>query len=136
MCKINLITVLLFGFTFGQTSFAAAESVKWTGIIQEEKGYHTPNHENGHDLEFVRQDDKEIFDVVDSEGLLNTHAEKEKNLLVEVEGEITPRFLFWGGNLVVKNFKVLNELGEIPHREPMTQSRTPREFRGGLRGNL
>lgn len=133
MRKFNSLTVLLIGLTLSQASLAAAESVKWTGIIQEEKGYHTPNHENGHDLEFVKQDDKETFDVVDSEGLLNTHTEKEKNLLVEVEGEITPRFLFWGGNLVVKNFKVLNELNEIPHREPVKQSRAPREFRGGLR---
>ena len=136
MHRLSLISILLIGFTLSQSSFAAAENVKWTGVSREQSGYHTPSHANGHSLEFVRQDDKKAFDVVDSEGLLNTHAEKEKNLLVEVEGEITPRFLFWGGNLVVKNFKVLNELDEIPHREPVKQSRAPREFTGGRRERL
>lgn len=134
--RINVISALFISFAFGQTGLAATETVKWTGVLQEERGYHTPNHNNGHELEFVRQDDKKSFDVVDSDNLLALHAEKDKNLLVEVEGELTPQFLFWGGNLKVKSFKVLSELDEIQHRDPPKRLRTQREFGGGLRGRL
>ncbi len=96
----------------------AGEVVKWTGIVQEEGGYHTPKHDRDHEIEFVRQGDNDTFDVVDSPELTKLHAEKDKKLLVEIDGEKTSRFLFWGGNLVVKNFKVLQALDEIPHREP------------------
>lgn len=123
----KLLTVLFVGLTFNQASIAATDSIKWTGVVKEQDGYHTPKHEFGHTLEFVRQDDQKTFELVDSEGLLNIHSAKEKNLLVEVEGEITPRFLFWGGNLVVKSFKVLNELDDIPHHKLVNQFRH-REF--------
>lgn len=112
-----------------QTTWAS-EPVKWVGTIQEEWGYHTPQHEMGHDLEFIRQSDGEAFDVVDSDALLKLHKEKEKNLLVEVSGELTNRFLFWGGNLIVKDFKVIQELEPIVHREqPRAPARSSRSDR-------
>lgn len=129
----KLLIVLFLGFTLSQSGFAATEGVRWTGIVQEERGYHTPDHNNDHQLEFVRQNDNESFDVVDSDDLLSLHAEKDKKLLVEVEGEVSPRFLFWGGNLKVTSFKVLGELEEIQHREPKRRPNMSREYRGGIR---
>ena len=35
--------------------------------------------------------------------------------MAEVEAEKTPRVLSWGGNLVIKNYKVIEELDELPH---------------------
>lgn len=93
------------------------EIVKWIGEVRDEPSSHTTNHE--HELTFVKKDDGENYDIVDSPELVKLHHETEKNFLVEIEAEKTPRFLFWGGNLVVKNFRVINELGgPIAHRTP------------------
>jgi len=122
-----LITIL-----FGISAYAG-EKVQWTGVLSEEDGYHYNQHEFGHDLEFTRQSDGKSFDVVDSEELAAVHIEKEKNLLVEIEGEKTSRFLFWGGNLIVTKFKVLQELEQIPHQEYKARSPSGRNF--GSRNN-
>lgn len=128
MKKLTMNLSILCGVLGISFAAVAGEPIKWTGILQEEDGYHTTAHEFGHDLEFVRQDDGGKFDVVDSPELLAVHSAKEKNLLVEIEAEKTKRFLFWGGNLIVKNFRVLGELDEIPHQAP---KRTQYERGGG-----
>lgn len=107
---------------------SASETVKWTGIVKEEGGFHTTGHTFGHSLEFVRESDGKDFDIVDSAELENLHIQKEKNLLVEIEAQKTGKFLFWGGNLIVTNFKVLKELDDIPHRE---RARASNLDRGG-----
>lgn len=100
---------------FGSLGYAG-ETVKWSGIVREEDGYHTNGHRFGHNLEFIKQEDGSKYDIVKGDELEALHSEKEKNLLVEIEAEKTNRFLFWGGNLIVKNFRVLQELDEIPHQ--------------------
>lgn len=94
----------------------ASEPVKWTGILNESEGYHFVGHKFGHDLQFVRQSDGKAFSVVNSEKIRKMHNDIEKNLLIEITAEVTPKFLFWGGNLEVSDFKVINELEPIPHK--------------------
>jgi len=97
--------------------------VTWTGYI-ESNGRHTTKHD--HSLEFVRKADGKTFDVVESPDLEKVHCERSKKLLVEINAERTPRILFWGNNLIVKNFKVLAELTELPHKKHIPRS----EFMG------
>lgn len=97
------------------------EMVKWIGVVKGDPLYHTTDHD--HSLEFLRQSDGDTFDIVDSPKLVKLHHDTEKNFLAEIEAEKTSRFLFWGGNLIVKNFKVLKELETVAHSEPI-QRRT------------
>lgn len=105
------------------------EIVKWIGEVKDEASDHTTEHQ--HALEFVKKDDGKEYDIVDSPELVKLHHETEKNYLVEIEAEKTPRFLFWGGNLIVKNFKVLEETALVPHLAPIKRASNVREFRGG-----
>ena len=93
------------------------EIIKWVGEVRDNAASHTTEHE--HALTFVKKDDGKTYDIVDSLALVKLHHETEKNYLVEIEAEKTPRFLFWGGNLVVSNYRVIGELGNsVPHNEP------------------
>lgn len=104
------------------------EIVTWVGEIKDEASDHTTEHR--HALKFIKKDDGKKYSIVDSPELVKLHHETEKNYLVEIEAEKTPRFLFWGGNLIVKNFKVLHELASVPHLPP-PPPRPVKEFRGG-----
>ena len=99
------------------------EIVKWEGYVEADGG-HTTRHD--HELEFVRKSDGESFSIVDSPDLEKAHCDSSKKLRVKIEAEKTSRFLFWGGNLIVKNFEVLEELAQIPHKKykPRTVSRS------------
>jgi hypothetical protein len=108
---------------------ASPEIVKWVGEISDSASDHTTQH--GHDLEFRNRATGDTYDIVDSPELVKLHHETEKNYLVEIEAEKTSRFLFWGGNLIVKNFKVLNETASVPHlAAPAPVRTTTREFGG------
>lgn len=99
------------------------EILKWEGYIEADGG-HTTRHD--HSLEFVRKSDGKTFDIVDSPALEKVHCDSSKKLLVKIEAEKTSRFLFWGGNLIVKNFEVIEELAQVPHKKykPSTVSRS------------
>ena len=116
------LCTLAFVLIAGSSWAEAGESIKWVGVIQEEGGFHSPKHDRPHSLEFVRRDDNETFDIVDSPNLVKAHQEQDKKLLVEIEGERTSRFLFWGDNLIVKNFKILEEMDGISHAEPVRKN--------------
>jgi hypothetical protein len=92
------------------------EFVEWTGTVSDSDSSHTTEHE--HELTFTRKDNGESYDIVDSPELVQLHHEKDKNLVIEMRAEKTPRFLFWGGNLIVKSFKVVEELEQRPHLDP------------------
>lgn len=92
------------------------DRVRWTGVIKDSDFYHTTDHR--HQLEFIRDQDGKSFDIVDSKPLVKLHHDKERDLRVEIEGEITSKFLFWGGNLVIKDYKILAELDRKPHLKP------------------
>ncbi len=97
------------------TKESAPEVVRWKGVIQDDPSSHTTEHQ--HALKFVRAEDQKTYDLERSPELIKLHHETEKNLVVEIEAEKTSSFLFWGGNLVVKNFTVLGDASSpIPHR--------------------
>tara|TARA_B100001248_G_scaffold227480_1_gene185923 strand:- start:1264 stop:1656 length:393 start_codon:yes stop_codon:yes gene_type:complete len=88
----------------------------WTGVVKASDLSHTKKHD--HFLEFVRSGDGKVFDIVDSPELVKMHHDTNRSYKVKIEGYLTSKFLFWGGNLVVKDFKVLEALDEAPLREP------------------
>ena len=111
---------------------SAPEIVKWVGEISDPVSDHTTLH--GHKLEFKSRVTGDTYDIVDSPKLVRLHHEAEKDYLVEIEAEKTSRFLFWGGNLIVKNFKVLSEIGSVPHLAPPPAVRSvARDFVGRSR---
>ncbi len=68
------------------------------------------------DMEFVRNDG-ETFDLEDSPALVSLHCQNHnRDLKVNLEAEKTPRFLFWGGNLITKHFQVT---GEVPAKDDL-----------------
>lgn len=98
------------------------EIVRWTGEIKDSPSSHTTKH--WHNLEFIRQSDGKEFDITSSPELVKLHHETEKNFLVEIEAEKTPRFLFWGGNLIVKSFRVLKETSPAIAHNKTEQSKS------------
>ncbi len=85
---------------------SAPEIVKWVGTIKDDADSHPAEHE----LAFTRKDNGATYDIVDSPELVKLHHDTEKNYVVEIEAEKTSKFLFWGGNLIVKNFRVIGSL--------------------------
>jgi hypothetical protein len=113
-------------------SSVAPEIVKWVGLVRDNTSSHTTNHE--HRLQFVKNGGSDVFEIIDSPELVKLHHETEKNYVVEIEAEKIPSFLFWGGNLVVKNFKVVSEASEqISHGAPVKKNNSSR-FIGGHQG--
>lgn len=100
------------------TQTSSGETVTWIGSIGDDWDSH---NEHQHDLKFTRQNDGKSFDL-ESKPLMTLHHERERNLLVEITAVRTPKFLFWGNNLIVKEFKVLKELETVPH-QPIEQRR-------------
>jgi len=91
------------------------EIVSWTGIVHSVL-------EDEVELEFVRSEDKEDFEIVDSPKLEKLDWENHSSRLVKITAEKTPRFLFWGGNLIVKDFTVIKETGKFPMPKRETAS--------------
>lgn len=89
------------------------EIVNWRGEISDPPEEHTTLH--SHHLRFKEEITGEVYDIVNSPELVKIHHETEKNYRLLIEGEITPRFLFWGGNLIVRNFKILKSTAHVPH---------------------
>lgn len=80
------------------------EIVNWTGEIKEE----LTSHYADHDLLFLKEDGNKKYSIIESPEILRFHHEINKNYLVEIEAEKTPTFLFWGGKLVIKKFKIIS----------------------------
>lgn len=95
-----------------------------TGEISDVLSTHDTRHE--HELKFKDQETGKVFNVVDSPELVKLHHDSGKNYLIEADATQTSKFLFWGGNLVVKNFRVIKETSEeIPHRHYDDTPRKP-----------
>lgn len=67
------------------------------------------------DLELVESETNKIHSISEPGELSQLHCAKEKDFLVSMKAERTPKFLFWGGNLKVQEFQVLEELESQPH---------------------
>ena len=95
-----------------------------TGEVSDKVSSHDMRHQ--HKLVFKEKSTGKIFNVVESPELAKLHHETGKNYLIEADTVQTKKFLFWGGNLVVKNFKVIEETSdEIPHNEIKERLRKP-----------
>jgi len=114
--KYVLMAILASSF-LGCASMGTSSNEKTTNVIGEvtdDSSTHTTEHE--HELKFKNQETGEVLDIVDSPSLVKLHHESEKNLLIEAQVARTPKVLFWGNNLVVKNFRVIKETSDvIPH---------------------
>ena len=84
--------------------------------------------DNDIELEFVRSNDKEKFDIVDSQELEKLNWTNHKSRLVSVQAVKTPKFLFWGGNLKVKSFKIIKEVNRYKMPNKIVNN-TPKVFR-------
>lgn len=110
------------------------QAVKWTGTIRC-AGESTAEAHEDCDMEFVRDEDQEVISLESTPALVAAHCKRTSDLRVKLEGEVTPQFLFWGGELKVSSFEILNEVKrEVTLREskPSTEtrawhSREPRE---------
>ena len=105
----------------------STNKVSWTGVVRCEKYSHTNEH--GCDLEFENGDTSKTISVVESPDLLKRHCANDRDLKVKVDGELTPKFLFWGGNLKISSFEVIEELSPMP--ETAKLSARPRTIREG-----
>lgn len=77
------------------------------------------------DLELVVQDSGKIYSISDPGELAALHCTKEKNFSVTMKAERTPKFLFWGGNLKVQSFEIIEELEAQPHKKVPVVRRAP-----------
>ena len=57
----------------------------------------------------------EITELEDAEKLEALHCTKEQDFLVKIEAEREERFLFWGGDLKLKTFEVIETATSSPH---------------------
>ncbi len=106
----------------------AQEIQKLTGVVRCQEYSHGSTHDC--DLEIVEDSTGNQMDIVESPDLLKRHCQNDRELRVSLTAEKTPRFLFWGGNLKVKNFEILEELR--PMRKSALLSERPRvRIRGG-----
>lgn len=107
---------------------SVATTQKWSGTVQCQQYSHTSNHLC--DLELVETSSGERIEIVENPDLLKRHCQSDRNLLVNLVGEKTPRFLFWGGGIKVASFEVIRELGAMP--KSALHSERPRvRSRGG-----
>lgn len=130
--KYVLLAMLASSF-FGcaSTTTKTNQPTTMIGEVTDDISTHDTRHE--HELKFKNQDTGEVFTIVDSPELMKVH-ENGKNVLIEANVAKSSKFLFWGGNLIVKNFRVIKETSdEIPHTyvAPKT-TRTPTQFRSRI----
>ncbi len=100
--------------------------IKLTGTLNCDGVSNVKTSSNG--AVFVSQEDERRFDVVKSRDFVQAQCQTSKVNLIEIEAKETSKFFFWGGNLIVKTYKVLAELDEtrIHNLNPEPESRSGR----------
>lgn len=118
--KSTVLSVLCVLGLFGMTSsnaFADETVQSWIGVIEDQNGSHDPSHDGDHMLKFTRSSDGESFYISSGdEELLKEHLRNDKTISVKVDGRITSKFLFFGGNLVIDRFEKLADIAPIAHK--------------------
>lgn len=105
------------------------EQIQIKGILLPEK--HQKGEKN-FSIQFVSLDGTQKYDVTNSPEITNLIQENESSYIVKINGELTPKFLFWGGDLVIKSFEILGKKPAPPHLV-MSSSARGRIFEGGRR---
>ncbi|MBK9294519.1 MAG: hypothetical protein IPM57_08750 [Oligoflexia bacterium] len=82
------------------------EIVNFTGIVKS-KPHQAQSCDS--DLKFTVNGSGDVYVLSNGEELKKLHCSKEKDLVIQLKAEKMPRFLFWGGDLKVISFEVLNE---------------------------
>ncbi len=124
--KTKLATLFagyIFFFAVQQLQAANGNTFRAIGKVTEAASDHTTLHE--HKLKFVRLNDGEVFEIVDSPELIKEHCQSEKNPVIEIEGYRTGKFLFWGGDLVITSFKIHQDI-EVPRMAHVDPNSIPR----------
>jgi len=94
--------------TSHKTTSFALRVVNWEGIIQCSNESHSKT--GMCDLEFIRTSDSKVFKISKNEKLVKAHCSKHKDLKAEINANVTPSFLVWGGKLVINDYEVLSRL--------------------------
>lgn len=123
--KALLLLVIAIALPFSTFAGPQNGAVAWTGRLFDSPSTHNTTH--GHYLMFEDSASKKVYDIVDSPELEKLHHETNRNYQIKIEGRITPKFLFFGGNLVVSKYEILGESEEIPLNPAPAPTR---EFRG------
>lgn len=119
--------VFVFASTLPFGALAGEPVQSWVGIVDDLSGYHDAGHGADHPLKFTRASDGESFLIVEGdEGLLKEHLESDKTLEVQIDGRVTSKFLFFGGNLVIEKSKTIQEIAQVEHRKTRSPSNIDR----------
>ena len=102
---------------FGTKTKYVPEILELKGIVRSD-GNH--QKECGVDLELVESETGKTYSISEPGELAQLHCSKEKDFLVTLKAERTSKFLFWGGNLKVQQFQVLEEFEAQPHIQAQT----------------
>lgn len=110
--RIILFTIT---FIFSLSSFAennASKLVQVRGLVKSD-GTHTKTCSVS--LELVDESSGKSIGLVNAEELERLHCDKEQDFIATVSGVMTPKFLFWGGNLKVNRYEIADEQLPVPH---------------------
>lgn len=133
--KILFLFALIFvsvGCASGSKGSDNSNSDLMTGVVFDDSNSHDDRHE--HILKFKDNTTGEVYSLAHNQGLLDMHHNSERNVMVELKGEIKSKFIIWGQELVVKEYKVLQEVGEkIPHKKYNESSKDLRSFQNRVR---
>lgn len=108
------------------------EILELRGLVKSD-GAHKKDCNVDIDLELIESETGESYSISEPGELKAMHCSKEKDLLVQMKAERTPKFLFWGGNLKVQSFEILEELESQPHHLTQSVVREPSFDRNGRR---
>lgn len=133
-CSAFLAVVLSAFISFSSTANAGEKFASWEGIVEDLNGYHSPEHSGDHPLKFTRSSDGESFLIVEGdEALLKDHLSSDKTQVVQIDGRLTSKFLFFGGNMVVEQSKAIRDLASVEHRKVSMRADTDRPHGGSNR---
>lgn len=108
---------MFLSLSFSTTVFAGESVQSWVGVVEDLSGYHDPDHQGKHELKFTRSSDGESFYITEGdEDLQREHLRSDKSIAVKIDGMITSKFLFFGGNLVVERFEKLADVAPVTHK--------------------
>ncbi len=113
----NIISSTIFAISISSQAIAGESVQSWIGVIEDFSGSHDPEHSGDHPLKFTRSSDGETFYITEGdEDIRKEHLRTDTSMAVKIDGRITSKFLFFGGNLVVGKFEKLADVSPIEHK--------------------
>ncbi|MEQ1665584.1 MAG: hypothetical protein ABL927_09440 [Bdellovibrionales bacterium] len=107
--------LLTITFIFSVSSFAENKTptvVQVRGLVKS-MGTHT--RQCNVVLEVIDENSGKSLGLVGAAELERLHCDKEQDFVATISGEITSKFLFWGGNLKVSQYEIATEQEAEPH---------------------